>query len=217
MTVLGYLALPPLGGVILAAVGGRSLAVRPLELFDPVTDAITTAIGPGASFLLAVAVLFGSLKLFDWVLSQVDTGTLRTRFFDRFRRTWLSFAIGLVVTGLTTSVAFSLGVIVPLYNRRYVKRDELIPYVLGANLGTLFDTLVVAVVLGTSTGVAVVVLVVGVASAVTLVALAAIDHYSRLVPAVDDRLVEDRIVFGAFAAALVLVPLAVLVLPTLFR
>ncbi|MFB6354246.1 MAG: sodium:phosphate symporter, partial [Halobacteriales archaeon] len=189
------------------------LGGRPLAVFEPATGAITGAIGPGPAFLLAVAVLFGSLKLFDRVLAGVDTATLRRRFFRQFRRTWLAFGVGLLITSATTSVAFSLGVIVPLYNRRYVKREELIPYVLGANLGTLLDTLVVAVVLPTPTGVAVVLFLLVIATAVTLAALAVAGPYTRLVATIDDRLVEDRVAFGAFVAGLLLLPLALLLLP----
>ncbi|NIT89402.1 MAG: sodium:phosphate symporter, partial [Gemmatimonadetes bacterium] len=39
------------------------------------------------------------------------------------------------------------GVLVPLFNRRGVTRDEVTPYVLGANVTTLLDTFVVAVAL----------------------------------------------------------------------
>ncbi|WP_435345841.1 sodium:phosphate symporter [Haloarchaeobius sp. HRN-SO-5] len=213
VTVLGYVALThlrrPVGAVGPAWVEG----LQPLTFFDPVTAAVTDAIGPGPTFVLAVALLFGSLKLFDRFLGSVDTRALRRRFFRHLERTWLSFVIGLLVTTVTTSVAFSIGVIVPLYNRGYVERDELIPYVLGANLGTLFDTLVVAVVLRSPAGVAVVLELLVVATLVTLVALVAIDAYSDAVVAVDDRLLDDRRLFVAFVLALVLVPLGLLVVP----
>lgn len=213
VTVLGYIALPRFHDVFLSVSRGWIVGTRPLRFFDPITTVITTSIGPGPSFLLSIAVLFGSLKLFDHVLAQVDTRTLRQRFFSRFKRTWLSFGLGLLVTGLTTSVAFSLGVIVPLYNRGYVKRNELIPYVLGANLGTLLDTLVVAIVLESPIGVAVVLLLLTVAGVVTLAALLFHDGYSKLVIVIDDWLLEDRRAFVAFVALLVLFPLALLFLP----
>lgn len=214
LTLSVYLPVAAIGAVgwprlPSGAVVGLELApgAAQVGLFDAAARTVTSTVGAGPSVLVAVAVLFGSLKLFDRVLAAVDTRTLRTRLFNHLRRTWLSFGLGLVVTGLTTSVAFSLGVIVPLYNRGYVKRDELIPYVLGANIGTLLDTLVVAVVLGTPTGTGVVVLTLALAGGVTLLALLAGDRYTRLVADVDDRLLEDRTAFVAFVAALALVPL----------
>lgn len=213
VTVLGYLALPFLRRSLQTVSRNVRFGVRSLALFDHLTAAITTRIGPVLSFLLAVGILFGSLKLFDRLLATVDTSVLRRRFFAHFQNTWVSFAIGLLVTAVTTSVAFSLGVIVPLYNRGYIERDELIPYVLGANLGTLFDTLLVAVVLESTVGVAVVLVLLVIAAVVTLGALVVHDDYSRLIGAVDDRLLDDRRAFVAFVLTLLLVPIALLLLP----
>jgi len=81
---------------------------------------------------------------------------LRRRYVSRLQNKWVSFGLGLIVTGVTTSVAFSLGVIVPLYNRGHIKRDEIMPFVLGANIGTLVDTLIVAIALNTAVGVLIV-------------------------------------------------------------
>ena len=210
-TVLGYVVLPVLDPTGLF--GTIGLSASPLQLFEPATAAITAAVGPAVAFVLAVALLFGSLQLFDSVLEHVDTGTLRDRFFSHLRRTHISFLIGLLVTTATTSVAFSLGVIVPLYNRGYVERDELVPYVLGANLGTVFDTLIVAIVLESGAGVAVVLTLLGSATLVTLLALVLHDRYTRGIATVDDLLLADRRLFVAFLASLLVVPLALVVVP----
>lgn len=211
VAALGYLGLP-----LVTSAGARiglPAGWWPFDLVEPVTSLVLSLLGPGASFLLAVAMLFGNPKLFDEVLTRVDTGTLRRRVFDHFQRTWVAFGLGLLVTGMTTSVTFSLGVIVPLYNRGYVKRDELVPYVLGANIGTLLDTLVVAAVLGSPRGITIVLTILGVATAVTTGFLAVSGRYSRAIGLVDDRLLEDRAAFVGFVALLVLIPLGFLVLP----
>ncbi|MDS0279530.1 sodium:phosphate symporter [Halomicroarcula sp. S1AR25-4] len=213
VTVLGYVLLPTVHGSFRRVGREWSVGARTLDLFDPVTVAITNRLGPVPAFVLAVGLLFGSLRVFDTVLERVDTSTVRRRVFRHFERTWVAFGIGLVGTGITTSVAFSLGIVVPLYNRGYVKRNELIPYVLGANLGTLFDTLVVAVALASPAGVAVVLELLTVATIATVVALLAYDTYSRVISNVNDRLLADRRVFVLFVLSLVLVPLALLVLP----
>lgn len=215
VTLLGYLALPLTTGPVSTVTGRWTLGSQTGSLFEPIVTGVTATVGPLPSFLLAVAVLFGSLRLFDRVLGQVDTGLLRDRLFSHFRRTWLSFAIGLVITTVTTSVAFSLGVIVPLYNRGYVKRDELVPYVLGANLGTLFDTLLVAIVLQTPVGIATVLTLLGIATGITIAVLLVHDQYVGAIGTVDDRLSDDRRAFTAFVAALVLVPALLLLVPLL--
>jgi sodium-dependent phosphate cotransporter len=212
VTALGSLALPALVRPVATGGHGWALGGWSLALLDPVTEAIAAAIGPGPSFALAVAALFGSLRLFDRVLSGVDTATVRDRL-SVLERPLLAFGAGLLVTGLTTSIAFSLGVVVPLYNRGYVRREELVPYVLGANIGTLFDTLLVAVVLGSTVGFAVVLVLLAGALLATLAVLATIEGYSRIVLRSHDRLLADRRLFLGFVVALVVVPLALVVVP----
>lgn len=217
VAVLGYVTLPTLTGPVRSVSEGLTVGIRPLAFFDPAVAWLTDLIGPAPAFVLAVVSLFVSLRLFDRVLSKVETATLRDELFTHLQYTWLSFAIGVLITTVTTSVAFSLGVIVPLYNRGYVKREELIPYVLGANLGTLFDTLVVAIVLQTAVGVATVLVLLAIGTALTVLALLADDSYTDRVEALDDRLLEDRRLFVAFAAALVVVPVALVAVPLVFR
>jgi len=156
VTVLGLVALTAFQPKLLAVTRGLDLPIRSLQYFDPLTDAVTRALEPANALILALALLLGSLLLFDQVLERVETDTVRTYVFQHFKQRWIAFAIGLLITGVTTSVAFSLGVVVPLYNRQFVRRKEITPYILGANIGTLFDTLVVAFVLETTAGVAIV-------------------------------------------------------------
>ncbi|MEF8791654.1 MAG: sodium:phosphate symporter [Haloarculaceae archaeon] len=214
-TALGYLLL---GTAVDDRVGALSLVLpggRPLGVFEAATTAIVASVGAAPGFLLAVLALFAGLRLFDRVLSRADTEWLRQTFFSRLQRTWTSFLVGLVLTALTTSVAFSLGVVVPLYNRDYVTREEMLPYVLGANVGTLFDTLVVAVVLDSPEGVGVVLFLLGLSLVVTLAALLAVGPYGDGVERVHDRLIADRRSLLAALLVLLLAPLALLVLPQL--
>jgi hypothetical protein len=54
------------------------------------------------------------------------------------------FALGCIVATLTLSVSVALTVLVPLAVKGYVRRDDALPYIMGANITTLADTLVVA-------------------------------------------------------------------------
>ena len=58
------------------------------------------------------------------------------------------FLMGCLVTMTTLSVSISLTVLVPLSLKGYLKREHVIPYVMGANITTFVDTLVGAVLLG---------------------------------------------------------------------
>ncbi|MFB6074249.1 MAG: sodium:phosphate symporter [Haloarculaceae archaeon] len=209
-TVIGYVALPwtrtALAGVG-AAVGFEAAA---LSVFERATDRIVDAVGPLPAVGVALAVLLGGLALFDRVLAGADETALRDRVFSRFERPWLAALAGLAVTTASTSVAFSIGLVVPLYNRGYVTREEILPYVLGANLGTLFDTVLVAVLLDAGVGVGTVLGLLAAAVVVTLPALVWFRRYAAAVGATLDAIEGSRARFGAFLAALVAVP-AVLV------
>jgi len=212
-TIAGYLLLPWLQ----SGFGGVStrieLPFHPLAVFDPATGAVVDTAGVGASLAIAVLVLFGSLTLFDRVLKQIDTEWLRTRLFRRFQHKWTSFGLGILITGVTTSVAFSLGVVVPLYNREYIKRKEIVPYVLGANIGTFFDTIVIAVLLDSPAGVAIVLSLVAVGTIVSIVALVWFSTFYEAVETVQSRLVADRRYLVGFLLTLAMVPVVLVLLP----
>ena len=58
------------------------------------------------------------------------------------------FGLGCLVAFLTLSVSVALTLLVPLVANGYLKREDTIPYIAGANITTLADTLVAAVILG---------------------------------------------------------------------
>ena len=66
------------------------------------------------------------------------------------------FALGCIVATVTLSVSVALTVLVPLASRGYVNREQSIPYIMGANITTLADTLVAAMVLGNAVAVQIV-------------------------------------------------------------
>ena len=48
---------------------------------------------------------------------------------------------------ISMSVSVSLSILVPLSNRGFVRRENVIPYIMGANITTFVDTLLAAVLL----------------------------------------------------------------------
>jgi Na+/phosphate symporter len=57
------------------------------------------------------------------------------------------FILGALVTLISMSVSLSLSLLVPLSDRGYVRRENIIPYIMGANITTFIDTLLAAVLL----------------------------------------------------------------------
>jgi len=212
-TAIGYPLLP----VLQTGFGGVSnrieLSVHPLAAFEPATGAVVDTVGVGLALVVAVLVLFGSLTLFDRVLKRINTEWLRKLFFRRFQHKWTSFGLGVLITGVTTSVAFSLGVVVPLYNRKYIKRQEIVPYVLGANIGTFFDTIVIAVLLESPQGVAIVLSLVALGTVITVGTLVQFSTYFRAVETTQTRLVTDRRYLVGFLVSLIALPIFLVLLP----
>jgi sodium-dependent phosphate cotransporter len=145
---LNALSIPALEG--LAA--GINLGLEPL--ISPLA-----AMLPGwALFVAGVGLVTLSFRLFDRALPQMRLE--RTDFSQVPRlvyRPGVMFLMGLVITLLTMSVSISVGILVPLSARGYMRRENIIPYILGANISTFADTLVAAALLGDPRAVTVVV------------------------------------------------------------
>ena len=82
------------------------------------------------------------------------------------------FAIGSGVAFVTMSVSVALTVLVPAVAKGYLRRRQAIAYIAGANVTTLADTLLTAVLLGNADAVRVVLAELLGVAAITLLLLA---------------------------------------------
>ncbi len=99
-------------------------------------------------FVLGFAVLWFSLNLIDESLP--DMKLKESAFGDMARllyRPIITFALGAAITSVTMSVSVSLAVLVPLSARGYIRRENVIPYIMGANITTFIDTLVASLLI----------------------------------------------------------------------
>ena len=100
-------------------------------------------------FVAGVACLLGSFKLFDRVLPDLHAKEGPVSLAGQIAyRPWAMFLIGLAVTALTLSVSVSLSLLVPLAAKGYVRRENVCPYILGANITTFIDTLFAGALVG---------------------------------------------------------------------
>ena len=100
-------------------------------------------------FLAGAAVLLASFVVFDRALPQLEGEAEGIRrVFHALNSRPLMFLMGCLITSLTLSVSISLTVLVPLTLKGYLKREHIIPYVMGANITTFIDTLAGALILG---------------------------------------------------------------------
>ncbi len=163
---------------------------------------------PGWSLLpLGLGIVLISFRFLDRVLPQLDGERHASRRIEWLKRPWPMFALGCVVATITLSVSVALTVLVPLASRGYVKREESIPYIMGANITTLADTLVAAMVLGNDVAVHIVLAEAIGVSIVSLVYLAFL--YGPLksgIMALDDWVVTSNRRLWLFVAVLFVLP-----------
>ena len=112
---------------------------------------------------------------------------------------------------LTLSVSVALTVLVPLAVKGYVKRDEALPYIMGANITTLADTLVVAMLQHTPVAARIVLAEAIGVTIVSIFILAVIyGPVKRSVIGLDDWLVAKNVRLAGFVVVLFIIPIALL-------
>jgi hypothetical protein len=186
------------------------------RLWGPFVDLAETHLPGWALFLTGIGVILVSFNLIDRVLPQVSSDATASKRQAWLKHPWTMFALGCLVATLTLSVSVALTVLVPLAAKGYVKRDEALPYIMGANITTLADTLVVAMLQNTPVAAQV---VLAEAIGVTIVSLVILGFFykpvKKTVMGLDDYLVASNRRLAIFVGGLFLVPIA-LILSGLF-
>lgn len=125
----------------------------------------------GVVFLAGLAILLLAFKLIDLALPELDDAAVARRP-AWLRRTWPMFALGAGIGLVTMSVSVSLSLLVPLVAKNVVRREYIVPYIMGANVTTLGDTLLAAFALDSPAAVRVLLAALLAATAVSLAVLA---------------------------------------------
>ena len=122
------------------------------------------------TFLAGVGVLLLAFKLIDAALPDLDDDRVARRP-AWLRRKWPMFALGSAVALVTMSVSVALTVLVPLVAKKMV-RQYVLPYIMGANITTLGDTMLAAFALDSPAAVRVVLAEVIAAGSLSILLLA---------------------------------------------
>jgi hypothetical protein len=184
------------------------------DLLDVVYGGLVAQLKPLPAALVfpaGLGVLLLSFRLLDTVLPPMTDEMIEHSRLAWLRKRWPMFGLGCLVALITMSVSVALTVLVPLVARSRVKREDLIPYIMGANITTLGDTLMAAFLLDSTSAVRIVLADILGVSTITLIALAF--FYSPLSSAVwrlQEHVVRSRARLAAFTAALFFVPLAII-------
>lgn len=193
---------------------GGLLDTRPLEqLQEEARDRLPA----WAVFLTGLVLIIASFKILDLSLPAMDAengelGRVRSHVYKR----WPMFGLGALITLLTTSVSVSLGLLVPLHDRRIVRPKHVVPYIMGANITTFVDTLVVGMAMERSEAFGIVLVEMAAVTAVSLVIFVFVyERFEGAMLAAVDRITAGRGSLAVFVGALVAIPLALLLLPRL--
>jgi Na+/phosphate symporter len=140
------------------AVGTLGSAASLLDrMLAPFHWLLETYIPSGWQFPLGLGMLLLSFAVLDRALPDLQRPGARFGNLSRLLfRPGVMFALGAVITLFSFSVAVSLSLLVPLSARGYIRQENIIPYIMGANVTTLVDTLFAAVLLGNPLGLSVV-------------------------------------------------------------
>lgn len=181
------------------------------RLWGPLVDAAADALPGWGLFLLGIGTILVSFNLIDRVLPQVDSDSTASKRSSWLKHPWTMFALGCLVATLTLSVSVALTVLVPLAVKGYVKRDEALPYIMGANIMTLADTLVVAMLQPTPVAAQIVLAqALGVAIVSVAILLFAYQPVRRGVLTIEDYFVSSNRRLAVFVAILFVLPVAFL-------
>ncbi len=127
---------------------GASLIALTRWVFDPIVGLVVGLLPEWAIFVVGLGIIIASFGLFDRCLPTMAVKESQVGRTARLvYRRWVMFALGGVVTLVSMSVSLSLSLLIPLSNRGFVRRENVIPYIMGANITTFIDTLLAAVLL----------------------------------------------------------------------
>lgn len=117
-------------------------------MVDPFTNVVAGLFPYWAIFLIGLGFILVSFNLFDKCLPRMTLRDSQIGWLSRLvYRPFVMFLLGATITMISMSVSISLSLLVPLSQRGFVRRENVIPYIMGANITTFVDTLLAALML----------------------------------------------------------------------
>jgi Na+/phosphate symporter len=118
------------------------------QVFEPIARFLANFLPDWTVFLVGLSFILISFNLFDKCLPQMAIKESKVGQISQIvYRPVVMFMLGALITLVSMSVSLSLSILVPLSNRGFVRRENVIPYIMGANITTFIDTLLAALLL----------------------------------------------------------------------
>lgn len=183
-------------------------------IYDPILGFVNTQLGslPWLIFFIGIGVLLFSFSLLDRALPEMNAERSAFQGIGRLvYRPMAMFVLGMAVTSVTLSVSVSLSILVPLSAKGFIRRENMLPYIMGANITTFIDTLFAALVMsGPAAFTIVLVEMVSVAVISLIVLLTFYRLYERAVIWILNVIMRDNRTLGIFVAVMLITPLVLL-------
>ncbi len=194
--------------------GGAALTSVIDLVYGPVIRFVVLNTPGWMTFVIGVGLVFISFNLLDRALPELNLETTQFRGVSRvIYRPTVMFLVGLIVTAVTMSVSVSLGILVPLSARGYIRSENAIPYIMGANVSTFIDTLLVALLLNNPLATAVVLVQMASITIVSLLVLGLVYRpHERLVLRLTSLIGGSNRNLLIFAATILVTPLILMIL-----
>ncbi len=180
------------------------------EAYKPAVDFFDSFLPLLGLFAVGVVSVVASLKLFDAALPSLESTDARfQRVVEFLHQKFTMFILGIAITVLTVSVAVSLTILVPLSMKGIVRRKNIIPYVMGAQIGTFVDKLFVTLLLDAPRAFTIIfsemIAVLGISM---LILVFVFDPFRNLILGAASKATATKRGFAVFLSALLVVPLA---------
>ncbi|HUF52240.1 MAG TPA: hypothetical protein VMR52_00515 [Dehalococcoidia bacterium] len=178
--------------------------------YEPIVTRIADSAPDLMVFVIGVGLLLTAFTVFDRALPNLEAGAdgRFERLKEWFHKPLPMLGLGMAVTAVTLSVSISLTLLIPLSLKGYIRRNAIIPYVMGANITTWVDTMVAALLLDAPHAFTIVFTQMAVGAAISLTILVLFyKPYSAAIINTANRITHDRRAFGAFMAAILIVPM----------
>lgn len=183
-------------------------------IFDPIANFLLLFLPRWSLFLVGLGIIITSFNLFDRCLPQMSVKESQVGRVSRLiYKPWVMFALGAGLTMISMSVSVSLSILVPLSARGFIRRENVIPYIMGANITTFVDTLLASVLLNNPDAFTVVFVEMLSITIVSLIILAFLyQPYERVILKSVSWVTSRRRNLAFFMAAIFIIPIILMVL-----
>ncbi|HSM57706.1 MAG TPA: hypothetical protein VK879_16250 [Candidatus Sulfomarinibacteraceae bacterium] len=178
-------------------------------IFDPLVGFAMLYLPEWLLFVIGFGIMMVSFSLFDRAIPEMTIKESQVGQMSRFvYRPWVMFLLGAGITTLSMSVSVSLSILVPLSARGFVRRENVVPYIMGANVTTFIDTVLAAVFLNNPEAFTVILVNMISITIISAIVLATIyRRYERASLAFVEWTTADRRNLILFVAAIIAAPI----------